>query len=155
MGPHNHLLILGRGAGTDPRGRLRKGGRLGQVKHLGDPNSERRGSPRVFLDLEVDYRCEDTFLYAYMTDLSAMGIFVRTNYPQPRGTRLNLRFTPPGDEEPLEMDGEVAWVNAFRPGDFNNLHPGMGVRFVSLDKSTRCRLKALVRKIAYLERLPV
>ena len=56
---------------------------------------DRRQFERVLVDLEVDYRCEDTFLFAYITDISAMGIFIRTNAPEPPGTRLNLRFTPP------------------------------------------------------------
>ena len=40
---------------------------------------------------------EDTFLYACITNISAMGIFVRTDTPLPVGTRLTLRFAPPGE----------------------------------------------------------
>ena len=79
------------------------------------PGAERRQYQRILVDLEVDYRCEDTFLFAYITDLSALGIFVRTNNPEPAGTHLNLRFTLPGDERPLELEGEVIWINPFRP----------------------------------------
>ena len=56
---------------------------------------ERRQWERVLVDLEVDYRSDDTFLFAYITDISAMGIFVRTVTPESPGTRLNLRFCPP------------------------------------------------------------
>jgi type IV pilus assembly protein PilZ len=48
------------------------------------------------VDIEVDYKSADTFLFAYITDISAMGIFIRTNAPEPPGTLLNLSFTPPG-----------------------------------------------------------
>src|SRR5687767_13094624 len=78
--------------------------------------ADRRQFERVFVDLEVDYKCEDTFLFAYITDISAMGIFIQTNSPEPAGTRLNLRFTPPGLDAPLELEGEVIWVNPYRPG---------------------------------------
>ena len=113
--------------------------------------ADRRQYQRILVDLEVDYKCEDTFLFAYITDMSALGIFVRTNNPEPPGTHLNLRFTLPGDEHPLEIEGEVIWINAYRPGNFDNINPGMGVQFVDLDSSLKHKLLSLVRKIAYLE----
>lgn len=113
--------------------------------------ADRRQYQRILVDLEVDYRCEDTFLFAYITDLSALGIFVRTNNPEPPGTHLNLRFTPPGDEDALELEGEVIWINPFRPGHFDNINPGMGVRFCDLTPELKQHLVRLVRKIAYLD----
>jgi len=115
------------------------------------PGAERRRSQRILLNLEVDYGSEDTYLFAYITDMSAMGIFVRTNNPEAPGTMLNLRFTLPGDEDPLELEGKVMWVNSFRPGDFSNIHPGMGVRFVDMDQDQRRAMRRLVRTIAYLD----
>ena len=66
------------------------------------------------------------------------------------GTRLNLRFRPDGTGSPLEVEGEVIWVNPFRPGAPDNLHPGMGIRFYELDDELRDRLLELVRRFAYL-----
>jgi uncharacterized protein (TIGR02266 family) len=103
----------------------------------------------VFVDLEVDYASEDNYLFAYITDISATGIFVRTTTPEQPGTLLNLRFA--GDaEQPIEVEGEVIWVNPFRPGVPDNLHPGMGIRFVGLDDDMRDRLLELVRRFAVL-----
>jgi type IV pilus assembly protein PilZ len=113
--------------------------------------TDRRYSQRILIDLEVDYQCEDTFLFAYITDMSALGIFIRTNNPEPPDTHLNLRFTLPGDEKPLALEGEVIWINPYRPGSFDNINPGMGVRFVDLSEELKEKLLALVRKIAYLE----
>src|SRR5262245_63086809 len=83
-------------------------------------NDERRQAPRVLVDLEVDYALEDNYLFAYITDISATGIFIRTVSPEPAGTNLNLRFSPPADwapdDRPFELEGEVIWVNPFRPG---------------------------------------
>jgi type IV pilus assembly protein PilZ len=110
---------------------------------------DRRQWERVLVDLEVDYRSDDTFLFAYITDISAMGIFVRTVTPEPPGTRLNLRFCAPGAGV-LEVEGVVIWINPYRPGDRENLNPGMGVQFVDLDRAQRERLKKLVRTFAYL-----
>ncbi len=110
---------------------------------------DRRQWERVLVDLEVDYGCEDTFLFAYITDISAMGIFVRTNSPESPGTRLNLRFKPPG-HAPLECEGVVIWVNPYRPGDRENLNPGMGIKFTDLTYDQREQVKDLVRTFAYL-----
>lgn len=112
---------------------------------------ERRGCPRVLVDLEVDCRCRDNFLFASIRDISATGIFVQTQHPEPPGTHLNLRFTPDDSDEPFELEGRVIWINRYRPGDATNLNPGMGVRFVALTDAQRRRLSELVRTFAYLD----
>ena len=112
--------------------------------------ADRRAAPRVFVDLEVDYASEDNYLFAYITDISATGIFVRTTTPEQPGTLLNLRFAPLDGEPPIEVEGEVIWINPFRPGAPDNLPPGMGVRFVELDDDMRERLLELVRRFAVL-----
>lgn len=107
----------------------------------------------MLVHLEVDYSHEDTYLFAYIRDISATGLFVRTNEPEPPGTRMNVRFTPP-DGDPsghLELEAEVIWVNKFRPGDSSNIHPGMGVRFVELSGDDRERLIDFVKRFAYLD----
>ncbi len=110
---------------------------------------DRRQWERVLVDLEVDYRSDDTFLFAYITDISQMGIFVRTVTPELPGTRLNLRFCPPGLGV-LECEGVVIWINPYRPGDAENLNPGMGIQFVDLTRDQRDTLRQLVRTFAYL-----
>lgn len=132
-------------------------GAMSQAKRADETGpiaTERRAATRVLVDLEVDYAAEDNYLFAYITDISATGIFIRTTTPEPPGTHLNLRFTPPaaarGVGEAFELEGEVIWVNPYRPGARDSLHPGMGVRFRGLDERTKARLLELVRRIAYL-----
>lgn len=108
----------------------------------------------MLVDLEVDYSHEDTYLFAYIRDISATGLFVRTHTPEPAGTRLNVRFTPTDAKLPLELEGEVIWVNDFRPGDSDSIHPGMGIRFIALEHDDRERLIAFVKKFAYLDDEP-
>jgi uncharacterized protein (TIGR02266 family) len=122
-----------------------------------DP-AERRRAPRVLVDLEVDYTSEDNYIFAYVTasliDISSTGIFIRTTTPEAPGTHLNLRFTPPPDpdtdDRPFEIEGEVIWWNPYRPGQPDNIHPGMGVRFCDLDAAAHARVVELVGRIAYL-----
>jgi type IV pilus assembly protein PilZ len=108
---------------------------------------ERREHRRVLVSMEVDYRCDKTFLFAYITDLSAMGIFIQTSDPHPPGTSLNLRFQPAGGPQ-LDVEGRVIWVNPARKHD--SINPGMGVQFVDLTPAQREQIKALVRTFAYL-----
>mgnify|MGYP002641960609 FL=1 len=112
---------------------------------------ERRREIRVLLNIEVDYSSGDTFLFAYITDMSTKGIFIHTNTPEAVGTMLNLEFTIPGESKPLTVEGVVMWVNTYQPGDFDNLNPGMGVRFAEVQQSDQVKISSLVKHIADLE----
>jgi len=109
---------------------------------------ERRSYDRFDVEWAVDCIADDTFLYASIANISAMGIFVKTTDPLAVGTRLTLTFEPPG-YEPFKLQGQVAWVNVLRP-DGDNPNPGMGVRFVNLLPEERERLVEVIRTIAYV-----
>jgi type IV pilus assembly protein PilZ len=111
--------------------------------------ADRREHERVLVSFEVDYRCDDTFLFAYITDLSAMGIFVQTPRPHAPGTQLNLRFKPPGGVQ-IDVEGRVIWVNRPRPESPESRNPGMGVQFVDLTPAQRDQILGLIRTFAYL-----
>lgn len=111
---------------------------------------ERRRHQRFTASISVDYTTGESFLFAYIDNISEMGIFVRSEDPAPVGTRLRLRFASPDGAEPLELDGEVVWINPVRViGD--NPNPGMGVRFLELTPDQRERVVDLVRTVAYLQ----
>ena len=116
----------------------------------GGEGAERRAHQRITVLFEIDYRADDTFLFAYITDISAMGIFVRTTQPEPAGTHLFLRFTPPGGAESIECEGDVIWINP--PRDGRSLNPGMGIQFTDLSDEQRDTIVGLVRTFAYLDR---
>ncbi|MFO0660386.1 MAG: PilZ domain-containing protein [Polyangiaceae bacterium] len=113
-----------------------------------DPN--RRSHERHEVTWAVDCEAADTFLYASIRNISAMGIFVLTKTPLDVGTVLTLRFTPPQTMgASFVLQGRVQWVNPLRPrGD--DLNPGMGVSFINLSPDERERLVELVHTIAYL-----
>ena len=113
---------------------------------------DRREHHRIQVMLEVDYRAADPFLFAYITDISAMGIFVRTSQPEPPGTHLYLRFTPQGGDGPIdsiECEGDVIWINPPREGRCAS--PGMGIRFTDLADDQRSSIVELVRTFAWLD----
>jgi type IV pilus assembly protein PilZ len=110
---------------------------------------ERRRSGRFDVTWQVDCETEDTFLYAYITNISEMGIFVRTDKPLAVGTHLVLRFAASSTEKTFVLHGVVQWINPVRPlGE--NLNPGMGIRFQSLTPADRERIVEAVRTIAYV-----
>lgn len=123
---------------------------------MANDDSEQDGSERRIhqrfeaSSVAVDYASGDTFLFAYLQNISEMGIFIRTDHPANVGTRLRLRFQV-DDGEPLTLDGEVTWINPYKESG-DNLNPGMGVRFVELTPDTREQVVALVRTVAYLRR---
>lgn len=114
---------------------------------------DRRSSDRIEVSWSVDCETEDTFLYAAITNISAMGIFVRTIDPLPIGTRVTLRFAPPQARESFVLGGVVQWVNAVRPRE-DNPNPGMGIRFSSLTLADRERIVEAIHTIAYLREEP-
>jgi type IV pilus assembly protein PilZ len=125
--------------------------------------ADRRSHERMDVMWSVDCETEDTFLYAAITNISEMGIFVRTTDPLAVGTIVTLRFAPPGHDgghphtpgarEPFVLQGVVQWVNAVRPLE-DNLNPGMGIRFSSLTLADRERIVEAVHTIAYLREEP-
>jgi type IV pilus assembly protein PilZ len=118
-----------------------------EVPHERRTGRERREHQRVPVCLEVDYRSDDTFLFAYITDMSAMGIFIQTVTPKPAGTLLNLRFRTP-DGKRIDVQGRVIWIN--QPHGADSINPGMGVQFVDLTAGEREQILGLVRTFAYL-----
>jgi type IV pilus assembly protein PilZ len=117
-----------------------------------DPR-DRRSSERIDVLWSVDCETEDTFLYAAITNISEMGIFVRTTDPLAVGTAVTLRFAPPHQTESFVLGGTVQWVNALRPRQ-SNPNPGMGIRFSPLTLADRERIVDTIRTIAYLREDP-
>lgn len=123
-----------------------------------DSADERRGAGRrqhgrYDVTWPVDCEGEDTFLYAAIANISAMGIFVRTDEPLAIGSELTLRFEPTSGPptEPFVLRGAVQWVNRDVTSSPN---PGMGIRFIELTADDRERIVDVIRTIAYLREDP-
>jgi type IV pilus assembly protein PilZ len=114
----------------------------------GNDRDDRRSHDRFDVEWAVDCVADDTFLYASITNISAMGIFVKTTDPLALGTRLLMVFEPPGCES-FKLEGEVAWINPVRANG-DNPNPGMGLRFINLHADDRERLVEVIRTIAYV-----
>ncbi|MDP8254192.1 MAG: TIGR02266 family protein [Candidatus Alcyoniella australis] len=115
--------------------------------------SEKRKTPRasVRTKVEIDYQIdsEDTFLFEYASNVSRDGIFLQTKSPLEIGTRLMLKFELADEGRTIETNGEVMWINPYRP-DGENINPGMGINFIDLSAKDKEAISRLVGKKAYL-----
>ena len=107
---------------------------------------ELREGQRFPFRIRVDYKSKEIFLFEYSENLSTSGIFLNTPEPLVPGTHLELQFTPEGGDEIISVAGEVIWVNAGK----DSTKPGMGIKFVDINKRTREKITNLVRRLAVL-----
>ena len=98
-----------------------------------DPSDEnRRKHARTSLSLLVQYRFNsfEDFLAEYSLNISAGGIFIRTNEPREEGAMIYLQFYLRDGSKLIEGLGRVVRVN---PVDDTSRVPGMGIEFVNFD----------------------
>ncbi len=107
---------------------------------------ERREHERFRTELSVDVKSGENFLFAYITNISEMGIFIRSDEPLSIGTEVMLSFEGPSEGPKIEIAGTVVWINPVRPGG----ESGMGVRFDELTPEQREEVVEIVRAVAYL-----
>ncbi len=112
----------------------------------GASEAERRRRPRVLVGMRVDVRCPDrqAFIQGYALNVSTGGVFVRSREPQPVGTRLQFDFRTADGRSALRGLGEVVWhAPPSMPGQRPRI-PGMGIRFVELDRESQRVVAAMV-----------
>lgn len=105
-------------------------------------------SDRAVVELKIEYRRMDTFVEDYTKNLSQGGTFIKTNNPLDPGTRCLFSLYLPRHLKPLQLKGDVVWVN--RPTDID--HPagdtrGMGISFVFDDETEELEFANEVKKI--------
>lgn len=106
---------------------------------------ENRVHRRAPLRLELNYRdaTGGNFLFEYSLNISKGGIFIETDTPLAMGSRLAIRFQPPGMEDELSVEGVVTWVN---PAD-SSPNPGMGVQWTDLSDEQYELIASVVQAI--------
>lgn len=98
-----------------------------------------RKQRRYTTTLKVTYQTTADFVVDYTRNISTGGIFINSKRPPALGSSIMLYLHPPGENEPIELAGEVAWR---QPGQ------GFGVRFSRSDQGPLKRLSNLVRHLA-------
>ena len=99
-----------------------------------DPNSQRkrpvRRCRRRTVRIEVVYQSRDDGpSREYATTLGAGGLFIESEQPLAKKTRIKLAFTLPGRNRRHEIEGRVVWATyPPKPGETPRT-PGMGIQF--------------------------
>jgi len=88
----------------------------------------RRTDPRYARRLDVEVIVGDQKRTATTGNISLGGLFLETKETFPLQTRLQIRFKIPTQPEPIEVSGEVRWVEPGGPDQPS----GMGIRFQGL-----------------------
>ena len=102
-------------------------------------SASRRQEDRVSVNREFGSIAE--FITEYVSDISRTGVFIQSDDPLPKGTKVDLRFTVIVDDfETIEGIGEVVRVVSPDESDM----PGMGVVFTQLTSYSAQLLEKLL-----------
>lgn len=109
--------------------------------------NERREDRRIPVEMWVqEHRGTQEVYFQRSANISAGGIYLDGTIPHPRGTIVQLKFTLPGQAEPIEIRGEIV-------GEPDEKRLGMHVKFVDLDQNpaVRERLREFVDRSGPLQ----
>lgn len=88
----------------------------------------RRIDPRYERQLDVEVSFEGKQQVARTQNISLGGLYLTAAAALPIGATVQLKFTLPTQPEPVEVAGDVRWVNKLGTGD----ESGIGIRFQGL-----------------------
>jgi molecular chaperone DnaK len=101
-------------------------------------SNERRDTTRVATNLAVRVKCSliEEFILQYATNVSIGGIFIQSRKPYPAGTIIQFEVQLRGGDTIIRGKGRVIWSRPPSPPDQKPKPPGMGVKFLQLDKAS-------------------
>ena len=105
----------------------------------------RRKDPRIPKVLSLSFKSSAGFVKAFSGDLSAGGMFIKTNTPLAKGENFALKLKLPDDSKTLKIGCKVVWNR--QETDNPVKHPlGMGIKFTEISQSDHQRLiKELIK----------
>jgi uncharacterized protein (TIGR02266 family) len=104
--------------------------------------ADRRSHPRSAWRTEINLASGSNFYSGLTDDISAGGVFVATQTPLAIGAEVELEFSLPDGGAPIRVGGVVRWLRE-RKGSAGP-DPGMGIKFESLDGTSRARIETFV-----------
>ncbi|MFZ7128028.1 MAG: PilZ domain-containing protein [Desulfobacterales bacterium] len=107
------------------------------------PSSERRGSPRIEVEIWAEEQYGGGVYYHRITNLSRDGFFIEKRLPFPVGSRVEVKMELPGTGERVGIFGKV--VDNYKDPRARIL--GAGIAFVELDEKTRDKIDLYIRRL--------
>ena len=102
-----------------------------------ESRGESRRSARAKVQIAARYVSENLVIEGVVTDVSADGLFFCADYLDNTGEAVRVSVDVPWRDRPLELRGEVRWVN-----DSPNIG-GMGIKFIDVSLEDRMALSSL------------
>lgn len=109
----------------------------GAAYHRRTVVNEKRAYKRIPVMMWVEEVRDKATYFQRSGNLSLGGLYLDGTIPHPRGTKVQLRFSLPGEEDVIEVRGEIV-------GEPDEEHLGMHVKFEGLSSSLQQRLRAFV-----------
>jgi uncharacterized protein (TIGR02266 family) len=117
----------GKGKGT-PHGGLRT------------TDSDRRGGPRIPIEMWVEETTESERYFRRAGNLSRGGLRLDHTIPLPLGTVVNLTFTLPGEAAATQVSGEI--VSTAGPEELR-----MGVKFINVSAEAQSQIDGYLARV--------
>lgn len=109
-------------------------------KDPGHSDGERRNGPRIPLEMWVEETTDHERYFRRAGNLSRGGLRLEHTIPLPLGTVVNLTFTLPGDDVPVNVAGQI--VSNAGPDDLR-----MGVKFLNATQAAQGKIDAYLARV--------
>ncbi len=96
-------------------------------------SSQKRTTPRVPIEIRVEYKRVNAFISDFTRDVSGGGLFLQTDYPLALGTECLFTLEIPGVDDEITLPGVVRRVEEAEGDE----PAGMGVELVFDDDAER------------------
>lgn len=118
-----------------------------QKKEETTVTEERRKFARANQVIEINFKDTESFIKAYIGNVSGGGLFIKTEEPVELNESLIVKFFLPNDLNPITAEGKVVWVT---PRGVKNpsYPPGFGLKFVHLKPEDRKKLDDFISQIS-------
>ncbi len=91
-----------------------------------------RAEPRFNRSIALTYKDRQAFVTACTGNISAKGLFIRTDHPLEKDEGFLLKLQLPDIPDPLHIQSQVVWSR--KPGEQSEKGPaGMGIKFVEMN----------------------
>jgi uncharacterized protein (TIGR02266 family) len=97
-------------------------------------------SGRVPAEMPVDLELRGDSFVAMSVNIGLGGLFVATDRKFEIGDRVEVRFTLPGQEQPVAVAGQVQWLYGHQGRAL-----GVGLQFVGLPEEAAVAIQAFLR----------
>jgi uncharacterized protein (TIGR02266 family) len=109
------------------------------------PKRERRKYPRIEARIKVTFRSMAELIQEYTRNISAGGIFVKTDRPLDPNATIDLTLEFPDQKGAFALKGEVVRLIAMsHPSEPDKQIYGAGIRFVNPDAAILAAIERLV-----------